>query len=104
MLNRPHKETSHEIVTARDQRKSGTLVQSGPIVVPANPEVMLDRMGFRVARRAENHWVITGIDPLPELHFYTRLEVGRFALNQATHYQEWLNWRLHHDKTPDLSG
>ncbi|MFC4257817.1 hypothetical protein ACFOZ5_02090 [Marinobacter lacisalsi] len=79
-------------------------VQSGSNVVPAHPDVMLERMGFRVAQLARDHWIVTGVDPLPEFHFYTRLELGRFALNQASQYQEWLNWRQHHDKTAHLSG
>lgn len=79
-------------------------VQSGPNVVPAHPEAMLERMGFRITRRKEDHWIVTGDDPLPELHFYTHLELGRFALDQAGRYQEWLNWREHHDKAADLSG
>lgn len=79
-------------------------VQSGPGIVPSHPEAMLERMGFRVSLRKEDHWIVTGVDPLPELHFYSRLELGRFALNQAEHYQQWLNWRQHHDNTADLSG
>lgn len=79
-------------------------VQSGPSVVPANPESILEKMGFRVSRQTGEHWIVTGADPLPEFHFYSRIELGRFTLNQATHYQEWLNWRPQHDITTPLSG
>lgn len=86
------------------QRSDLLQVQTGTNVVPAHPEAMLERMGFRVRARTEGHWIVTGVDPLPEFHFYSRIELGRFALDQAKHYQEWLNWRQHHDTTTPLSG
>lgn len=79
-------------------------VQSGPSVVPANPESRLEKMGFRVSRQTGEHWIVTGTDPLPEFHFYSSIELGRFTLNQATRYQEWLNRRHQHDITTPLSG
>lgn len=79
-------------------------VQTGTRVVPSNPARQLEQMGFRVTKQTGKHWTVTGIDPLPELHFYSLVELGRFALNQATHDQEWLNWRPHHDNATNLSG
>ncbi|MFL1406787.1 hypothetical protein ACJO2E_15735 [Marinobacter sp. M1N3S26] len=89
---------------SRPHRGDLLQVQSGPSVVPADPEARLERMGFRVSRRPDGHWTVTGSSPLPELHFYSRIELGRFLLGKANHYHQWLNWRQHHDRTTPLSG
>lgn len=46
----------------------------------------LDDLGFRVDRKQLDHWVVTHTNPLPELHFYSEIELERFATGKAHHY------------------
>lgn len=46
----------------------------------------LDDLGFRVNREQWDHWVVTHTHPLPELHFYSEIELERFATGKAHHY------------------
>lgn len=46
----------------------------------------LDDLGFSIDQRRPEHWVLTHLAPLPELHFYSALELELFAKHRAHHY------------------
>ncbi|MDX1598300.1 MAG: hypothetical protein R3295_06530 [Marinobacter sp.] len=46
----------------------------------------LDDLGFQVNREQQDHWVVTHTRPLPELHFYSEIELERFATGRAHRY------------------
>ncbi|WP_297796560.1 hypothetical protein [uncultured Marinobacter sp.] len=50
----------------------------------------LDDLGFQVNREQQDHWVVTHTHPLPELHFYSEIELERFATGKAHHYAKRL--------------
>lgn len=63
--------------------------------VPATPVTLkgmratlqwLNDLGFRVDREQQDHWVVTHTNPLPELHFYSEIELERFSTGKAHHY------------------
>lgn len=46
----------------------------------------LDDLGFAISEPHPEHWVLTHLTPLPELHFYSALELEQFARQRAHHY------------------
>lgn len=43
-------------------------------------------LGFAIMERSEGHWILTHTAALPELHFYSALELEQFARHRAHHY------------------
>lgn len=46
----------------------------------------LDDLGFSIHAPNPGHWILTHSAPLPELHFYSALELETFARHRAHHY------------------
>ena len=46
----------------------------------------LEDLGFSINEPTQEHWVLTHSAPLPELHFYSALELELFARHRAHHY------------------
>lgn len=90
-------------------RQDLLLVGQDTVTGPADPETTLRGMGFRLQQKHPGHWVLTTAGPLPELHFYSRKELGRFATDRAPNYlvQTILthnNRSEHHADTAHLPG
>ncbi len=71
----------------RASRKDLLVVQDSGPVTAADPVRVLREQGFRVVQQAPDHWVLTRGTPLPELHFYSRDELARFAGDRARFYR-----------------
>ncbi|MBL1272796.1 MAG: hypothetical protein ACI92B_001998 [Marinobacter maritimus] len=50
----------------------------------------LANLGFSVSQPAQEHWVVTHHNPLPELHFYSERELAQFASYKAHLYAKHL--------------
>ncbi|XKH00355.1 hypothetical protein LG325_09595 [Marinobacter nauticus] len=46
----------------------------------------LSRVGIRVHREADNHWILHGREPLPEIHCYSERELRQMAHSDARHH------------------
>lgn len=69
------------------------LAQAHPWGHASGPEKVRQQLasqGFRITQPQPGHWVLTLTSPLPELHFYSELELAQFAgiqaINYSTHY------------------
>jgi hypothetical protein len=46
----------------------------------------LAREGIRVDHETENHWILRGREPLPEIHCYSERELRQLARSDARHH------------------
>ncbi len=48
----------------------------------------LENLGFEVRLVKHEHWIITHSRALPELHFYSAVELSQFAAHRAHRYAD----------------
>ncbi len=48
----------------------------------------LENLGYEVRRVKPEHWIITHSRALPELHFYSAVELSQFAAHRAHRYAD----------------
>lgn len=53
---------------------------------PDTTRQRLAALGLSVRQREPGHWLVTRCTALPELHFYSELELAQFATDKASHY------------------
>lgn len=88
-LNRLQPHPLTEVPPASRKDLLGVSHNSGPAPMTVRTAgKWLENLGFDVRQVIPEHWIVTHLSALPELHFYSVSELSQFAAHRAHRYAD----------------